>query len=353
MRRFMLGSQPWKQPRRKGFTLIELLVVIAIIAILIGLLLPAVQKVREAAARAQCTNNLKQMGLALHNFEGTNRHLPPALVNSGRWNCGTACAANQSYYYPRDTAWYVYNHSGFIFLLPNLEQESLFRQYDQTVPGSLSNPYGMPAAPNAGLLSATHPNAFVQSQKLKVFTCPSDREPEIVSNALSATDFYQRPNTARSNYLFSSGQYTDYDAPTAWLSARYGGAFGHNTRTKISEITDGTSNTIAIGESVQRKEGTGTSTSFGPYWGSGTHTATIGRVPETDPRFAINAQFDPTCTPKGPRCTYAWVFGSFHSGGANFVMCDGSVRYIRETITYSNFFWMNTKAGGETLTEDF
>jgi prepilin-type N-terminal cleavage/methylation domain-containing protein/prepilin-type processing-associated H-X9-DG protein len=337
--------------RRRGFTLIELLVVIAIIAILIGLLLPAVQKVREAAARAQCTNNLKQMGLALHNFEGSNNYLPPALVNSGRWNC-SPCPPSASYFYPRESAWYVYNHSGFVFLLPNLEQDNLFRQYDMTVPASLSNPYGKTMAPNFGLLSPTHPNAVVQSQKLKMFLCPSDRDPEIVSNALNQADFYQRPNTARSNYLFSAGGLTDYNAPGDWGLAASGGVFGHNTKTKLSDITDGTSNTIAIGDSVQIKDGAGSSSSFGPYWGSGTHTATIGYTPAGDPRFNINAPFSTTCTPKGPRCVYAWVFSSYHTGGANFAMCDGSVRFIRETIDYTNFVWMNTKSGGEVITAD-
>ncbi len=332
--------------RRRGFTLIELLVVIAIIAILIGLLLPAVQKVREAAARTQCVNNLKQMGLALHNFEGVNSYMPPALVNSGRWNC-SPCPTTASYY-KTDPQWYVYNHSGFVFLLPNLEQDNLFKLYDQKVPGSLSSPYGIAGPPTASLLSATHPNGVVQGTKLKVFSCPSDREPQVIANAMNAADFYQRPNTARSNYLFSAGGLTDYNGPNDWGINSLAGAFGHNTKTKISDINDGTSNTIAIGESVQVKDGT--ADAFGPYWGAGTHTATIGYTPASDARFNINAPFSTTCTPRGPRCTYAWVFGSYHTGGGNFVMCDGSVRFIRETIDYANFVWLNTRSGGEVLT---
>jgi len=331
--------------RTRGFTLIELLVVIAIIAILIGLLLPAVQKVREAAARMSCQNNLKQMGLAVHNHHDSVGYLPPAIVNSGRWNSSGPASLS---FYPDDGAWYVYNHSGFVFLLPYIEQDNLYRQYDFKVPGSLSSPYGIALPPTAGSLTSSHPNAFVQSQRIKTFICPSDKSnPEVVISNTGASDFYQRPNTARSNYLFSAGGLTDYNGPNDWNLVQ-AGAFGHNTRVKLAEIRDGTSSTIAIGESVQIKQGSGTSSIFCPYWGSGTHTATIGYTPGGDPRFNINAPFSTACT-NGPSCVYAWTFSSYHTGGANFVFCDGSVRFLNQSVAYPTFYALNTRAGGETV----
>ncbi|VTR99596.1 DUF1559 domain-containing protein [Tuwongella immobilis] len=323
---------------RRAFTLIELLVVIAIIAILIGLLLPAVQKVREAAARMRCQNNLKQMGLAIHNYESANNLFPPALVNSGRAPAGATSA-----FYPGQP-WATYNHTGFVFLLPYIEQENLFRLYVMTVPGSNSNVSGNALAPG---LASGHPNVTVASTKVPIYTCPSDKDPELVNRGLGA-DFYSGIGY-RSNYLFGTGAFTDYDAESANSSAA-AGAFGNNSKTKMADIIDGTSSTIAVGESVQVKTGTGTSNVFGPYWGYGTHTSVHGRTPAGDARFHINARFDSTCT-NGPACVYAWVFSSYHTGGANFVMCDGSVRFLTSSMNYATLVAMNTKAGGEVISE--
>src|SRR6188474_376224 len=133
---------------RQGFTLIELLVVIAIIAILIGLLLPAVQKIRAAANRVKCSNNLKQMGLALHNFNDTYDRLPAALIHCGRYNN----SANTPYDGPevsyKGQPYRIYNHTGFVAMLPFLEQDNLFKQYNYQNVGSSSSPYGIPIGPD-------------------------------------------------------------------------------------------------------------------------------------------------------------------------------------------------------------
>jgi len=328
--------------RRRGFTLIELLVVIAIIAILIGLLLPAVQKIREAAARMKCGNNLKQQGLALHNFNDTYGRLPAAIIHSGRYNNPT----NKPYEGPEVSykgaqTYQIYNHSGFVALLPFIEQDNLFRQYNYQFRASASSPYGIPVAPQ---LAA---NDAVAATRITIYNCPSDTNPPPVETRApgNTAEFYEMVSASRSNYLFSTGAYTDYDADWSTTSSSARGAFGNNGAASINNIMDGTSNTIAIGESVQKWHNG--STVFGPYWGTGTHTAVHGRGYYSN--FTPNYPYG-TCAPNtnaARRCTYAWGFSSNHSGVTNFVLLDGSVRGIRDSIDPATWQAVCTPEGGE------
>ncbi len=255
--------------RRTGFTLIELLVVIAIIAILIALLVPAVQKVREAAARTQCTNNLKQMGLALHAYYDQHKAFPPAKINCGTQD-GNYIAAHS--YYPGKP--FVYNHTGFVLLLPYLEQQALYDMYDFDTPSSNCNWGGGGTAgtlANGGIKPGS-PNAIVVGTLLPVYTCPADKNPpEVVNDTTS--NVYARTNARRSNYLFNCGLGDDYSNNYNGASAG-AGAFGNNGGARFPQITDGSSSTIAIGEARQDHD----ATEYGPYWGCGTHTAVSGYI---------------------------------------------------------------------------
>jgi prepilin-type N-terminal cleavage/methylation domain-containing protein/prepilin-type processing-associated H-X9-DG protein len=360
--------------RLRGFTLIELLVVIAIIAVLIGLLLPAIQKVREAANRMSCSNNLKQLGLALANFDSQYGKCPAALINSGR-----ASGNNMVYFTNGYSKGYkgpegnffdptglggalsgfrVYNHSGFVALLPFLEQDVLFKQYNYANVGNPSNPYGFPLGP----MPQPNPNeTIVAATPLKVMTCPSDVTPAPVEtrNPYTPSDFYTMVSAARSNYLFSTGAYTDYDAD--WgvstningqvnrLDAR--GAFGNNGAVAIGRVVDGTSNTIAIGESLQKWHNG--SVVFGPYWGTGTHTSVHGRgwYSNFTPNYpyGVCATLTSGAGANVRKCTYAWGFSSNHPGVTNFVFLDGSVRGVKDGIDPNIWIAICTPDGGEPI----
>jgi len=321
--------------RRSGFTLIELLVVIAIIAVLIALLLPAVQMAREAARRTQCRNNLKQIGLALHNYYDANQIFPPAIVNSGRYNNLNPAGPNP----------WILNTTGWVLCLPYLENAPLYNAYNLDVCSSVSSPYGIPVMglnlPAGGAGDGI--NSSVYRQKVEVFLCPSDPPQVRLTNAPNTPlNFYSANGVERSNYLFATGWTTDY---SLWYTAYnnststllggqtgvpYQGMFGNNGAATISQITDGTSNAIAVGESVQLHS----STVFGPYWGAGVHTCCHGYTPGSSPDFGINAPYAPSAA----KLPYAWVFSSAHRGGAHFLLGDGSVRFMSENMELRTFY---------------
>jgi hypothetical protein len=302
------------------------------------------------------------MGLALHNFANTNNgRLPAAMINSGRAGSGTinSNVSNykgpevdlQSVYGAGSTAgsYRVFNHTGFVALLPYIEQNNLFNQYNYLFIANGSNPYGYTPGPDP----SPNPNRFVGSQIVKTYVCPADQNPpQVVVSSDAAGAFYERgaggafPGVARSNYLFNTGYYTDYDRDWTNCAIWARGPFGNNGASNITNMTDGTSNTIAIGEARQLWH----STSYGPYWGAGTHTAVHGRILQVTPGL-VQPSGGTTLTTAYEYCginapngrlvsgtagtqgtyQYAWQFGSGHTSGANFVFCDD--RSISSTTT--------------------
>ena len=361
----MLHSHRGANRHRRGFTLVELLVVIAIIAIMMALLLPAIQKVREAANKMMCQSNLKQIGIALHNFHGDHNRFPAALIHSGRGlppSGGRSLRNYVPYKGPEGNmgelgGYFVLNHTGFVALLPYIEEDALFRKYNYLYTSSTSSPYGLPVGPNP----SNNPNHAVAATLIKLYLCPSDRDPPVDTFRPRSTHFYERVSARNSNYLFSTGHYTDYSRPYQYTSARWRGVFGNDGANTLSVITtrDGTSNTLMVGEAKQLN----TSRLYGPYWGCGTHTAVHGRTYQVwTPRVlgiairygAINYPNRFCAGNRNRMCQYAWQWGSWHAGGANFVMCDGSVRFISENIDYAGAFApLATPEGGEYVPETF
>lgn len=321
-------------PARKAFTLIELLVVIAILGVLIALLLPAVQKVREAANRVTCRNNFKQIGLALHNFHGINNRFPLGSENAKP----TLLAA------PRITY--------MIALYPFLEQEPVFARWDPKAPGT-PDPYGasVPWCASVNALGEGAVTAVVVPNLL----CPSDG----LGGKTSTRVGYWTSN--HSNYLAFFGD-ADYGAilPGAVPMNRRA-AFGFNYGTRLNDIHDGTSNTMVFGEYLTGLPEAEAPEDFrGAIWidlpglsqlyTSSTPNSSNPDVFFPDGRCYSRPALNLPCTIGATQESTATA-RSRHSGGVNILMADGSVHFINQNVNLGVWRALGTVAGGEMAVE--
>ncbi len=345
--------------RRCGFTLIELLVVIAIIGVLIGLLLPAVQKVREAANRTTCTNNLKQIGLAVHNFESTYGFLPPARVDAApgfpvvEWNIPAPATG-------------VIAHGPGQFLLPYIEQDNLHKSYRFDLDWR---------SPVNQQVIATH---------IKTFICPSSAEQTRIDTGREVGDARAPLFTAAvSDYSICNGvngllgyapynltppipgfipntpstdhtQYVGALLPMSTISSFTTGMnppfFNNRPKVTLTSITDGTSNTLAWVEDVGRPvEYRGRAPAINPTTGL-PRRASGGGWADPDNEFWMDGYTLDGNTRLGPcpmNCNNNNEYYSFHQGGMNAVFCDGSVRFLQQNLPLATMSIFTSASLGE------
>jgi len=344
--------------RRPGFTLIELLVVIAIIAILIALLVPAVQKVRSAAARTECQNNLKQIGVALHNYHGDHKALP--------FGKGAAYPG-----FPAYARWSVHS-----LLLPYVEQGNVYNTLNFALPPNTPGMAGpvvnfMPAFTNAG---GQNSGCTLQ---VSTFQCPADGQP------LGTTW------PGQNNYVGCVGTMEMCDDTESIPSTvdpgdlTRVGVFYYLSKVRLTDIFDGTSNTVIFSE---HKRGGGvpsykTAMFMAAATGSDTLNSTLSTCQSLNPQTATPLSYwqgaswamgemcctlyNHVSTPNTLTCAFLGFAGgmvnmpmdqpatSYHDGGVNVLMGDGSVRWVSDGITLQTWQALGTRANGETLGSDF
>ncbi|HWL08492.1 MAG TPA: DUF1559 domain-containing protein [Planctomicrobium sp.] len=320
MSSFGCGRDKPAAPGSRGFTLIELLVVIAIIAILVALLLPAVQQAREAARRSECRNNLKQIGLAIHNYHDIYNLTPIGYIDtngSTTTNAGT-----------QDGGW-----SWAAQILPQLDQTALFSKFDFRF-----HPHGK--------LPPEEQNTIASATSLAVFSCPSDTKPRTRKSGSSDPNATSTANgivdaVATSSYVGNSGpfnaQFCNQSNP-AYQSDRSVGAFRVNIGLRFRDFTDGLSNTMLVGETQWTQ--TRNNLLYGSLKNAGGADCTDLDEYQTCPYNHVrstNTFMNATKTAYPVK--YHTAFGSPHTGGVLFLMGDGSVRFISESIenTSTNF----------------
>jgi prepilin-type N-terminal cleavage/methylation domain-containing protein/prepilin-type processing-associated H-X9-DG protein len=340
--------------RSRGFTLIELLVVIAIIGVLIALLLPAVQQAREAARRIQCTNNLKQLALAAHNYHDTVGKFPTGMYLHPVFGPTTGTAWN--------------NSSWLVLLMPQVEQQSLYNAVNFSIMWGTNLGGGWRWS---GIYQG-HQNSTVRESVLNSLICPSDTSPNI--DTTNADEIWDSRGAGTSyvgnmgdNCLACSGSVGDPRNGTLILCPSNGNLpcrlpqLGHGRTANeqqqnagggsgvfwawgsdvgINMINDGTANTFLIGEQIRKVT----------RWNCWVHAnQSVGStaVPLNYKRRGTNGIF-----PDVGNWTWQISFRSEHPGGANFAFCDGSVKFIKTSINFSIYQALSTRAQGEIVSSD-
>jgi prepilin-type N-terminal cleavage/methylation domain-containing protein len=292
-----LALQPHKTQhnfrRDQGFTLVELLVVIAIIGILVGLLLPAVQAAREAARRCSCANNLSQLGLAVHHYEFNTEQLPSGVINPDG---------------PIRDEELGQHVSWIVSILPYMEQANAYRNFDQ----------------DAGAYAAA--NKPVRHEQIALITCSS--------HYVSSSEREGQAMTAVTHY---AGCHHDSEAP---IDDDNNGVMFLNSRLRLSKVLDGLSQTIMLGEIVDVRQSLG--------WVSGTRSSlrNTGSAVNDPKVFEQRPAADPV-EPAGS--LRVGGFGSYHTGGAQFVLADGSVHFLSSNIDPAIYRQLGNRADGQLL----
>ncbi|MHC5540776.1 DUF1559 family PulG-like putative transporter [Singulisphaera rosea] len=345
-----------KSRRRLGFTLIELLVVIAIIGILIALILPAVQAAREAARRVQCTNNLKQSGLALLNYESSQGCFPPGSITyqESPLNCSAT--------------WLKRGHSLFTLMLSNVEQNNVYNSIN----------FAYAAVGTQGTISAGAVNSTAFSTRIRAYVCPSDSisQPHSAAGAALPTpspNFYSQGSYAGmvgtvDIFRWWCGcppTYQDGVVCLGRIELMPDGAFGNNYNFRTVDFKDGLSQTILIGEFSRFKNDP--DQNFNQWNSALYYSSSLAGVHRPQgmatsvPKINANLRLpdNPTTSPISWRSDRLndnfgqMGFRSQHPEGANFLLGDGSVRFVKDTMDMATYRALSTRAAGEVIDTAF